>query len=126
MRQLVMRPRRRLAAAMSAWLLVTWSVSPGLAAQDELERAVQFAQDLSHSLMLIEDGENEAARDRWDPQWVVENVGTDPETLFAWMQENVAVVNVDVHDKAPQACSTCGGFHHGLTPRSAATTAAAL
>jgi hypothetical protein len=43
---------------------------------------------LENSLRAIEDGERESARDRWDPAYVVDRIGRDPERLFAWVRTN--------------------------------------
>jgi hypothetical protein len=43
---------------------------------------------LENSLRAIEDGLRESPRDRWDPDYVVQQVGTDPQLLFEWVREN--------------------------------------
>jgi hypothetical protein len=42
------------------------------------------------SLRAIDDGEREAPRDRWDPTYIVERVGKDPDRLLAWVRRNTA------------------------------------
>lgn len=43
---------------------------------------------LEGSLRALEDGLREAPRDRWDPQFVVAQVGTRPDQLLGWVREN--------------------------------------
>ena len=43
---------------------------------------------LEDSLRAIEDGLRESPRDRWDPDFVVQQVGTDPQRLFEWVRDN--------------------------------------
>src|SRR6185503_2500136 len=43
---------------------------------------------LENSLHALSDGVRNAARERWDPVYVVERVGTDPEALRRWVQLN--------------------------------------
>lgn len=45
---------------------------------------------LDNSLQAIDAGLRDAPRDRWDPAYVVEVLGKDPDTLFAWVRENTA------------------------------------
>jgi len=49
--------------------------------------AARTAQ-IDHSLRALEGSDREIPRDRWDPAAVVHIVGTDPQQLFAWAQEN--------------------------------------
>ena len=55
--------------------------------RDDAARRVAI---LDNSLRAIEDGHRESARDRWDPAFVVEQVGKDPAALFAWLRDNTA------------------------------------
>ncbi|MGN6486861.1 MAG: hypothetical protein ACTHLT_03430 [Devosia sp.] len=50
---------------------------------------VRFIQQTSRSLEAIEDGEREAPRDRWDPQYVVDTVGIEPADLYAWVRDEI-------------------------------------
>jgi hypothetical protein len=43
---------------------------------------------LDKSLRAVEEGERDAPRDRWDPDYVVTTVGRDPQRLFAWVRDN--------------------------------------
>lgn len=43
---------------------------------------------LDNSLRAIEDGDRESPRDRWDPAYIVERVGKDPQALSAWVRDN--------------------------------------
>jgi hypothetical protein len=45
-------------------------------------------QALDRSLRAIEDGERQAPRDRWDPDYVVSVLGNDPQRLFGWARDN--------------------------------------
>lgn len=53
------------------------------------ERAQAFAARLETSMTAIEDSDRLAPRDRWDPAYVVETVGVEPEKLFTWVRGNV-------------------------------------
>lgn len=52
-----------------------------LSQQDRLDR-------LDRNLRAIADADRAAPRDRWDPDYVVERVGRDPQRLFAWVRDN--------------------------------------
>jgi hypothetical protein len=43
---------------------------------------------LENSFRAIEDGLRESARDRWDPDYVIQRVGSDPQQLFDWVRDN--------------------------------------
>lgn len=43
---------------------------------------------LDNSLRAFEDAEKEAPRDRWDPDYIVAQLGKDPQTLFDWVRTN--------------------------------------
>lgn len=43
---------------------------------------------LEKSLQAIEEGERESPRDRWDPAYIVEQVGRDPRRLQAWVHDH--------------------------------------
>jgi hypothetical protein len=45
---------------------------------------------LDNSLRAIEDGLRDAPRDRWDPRYVVQRIGTDPDTLLDWVREHTS------------------------------------
>lgn len=45
---------------------------------------------LDSSLRALEDGVRDAPRDRWDPEYVVAQVGRNPESLYRWVQENTS------------------------------------
>ena len=45
---------------------------------------------LANSLRAIEDGERDMPRDRWDPAYVAEALGPDPQQVFAWVQANTS------------------------------------
>ncbi len=77
-------------ALFTAWFALASTGLPGTAravATSDEERAARFATALRQSLTAVEDGERELARDRWDPQYVVNEVGVEPEALFAWVRD---------------------------------------
>lgn len=41
-----------------------------------------------NSFRAIEEGERDSPRDRWDPGYVIEQIGHDPRSLFAWVRDN--------------------------------------
>ncbi len=45
---------------------------------------------LESSIRAIEDGLRESPRDRWDPDYVVQQIGTDPSRLFEWVRDNTS------------------------------------
>ena len=49
--------------------------------------AARIAQ-LDASLRALEYGDRESPRDRWDPEYLVQQVGRDPQALFNWVREN--------------------------------------
>ena len=74
------------------WLVAAWSGMPAAlarAAALDQEKTAKAAVDLQRSLVAIEDGQRDAPRDRWDPQYVVDQVGVEPEALFQWVREHV-------------------------------------
>lgn len=83
--------RQALNGCVAAVMALIWSgVLPALAqSQADEEGAIRFVQQVSRSLEAIEDGEREAPRDRWDPQYVVDTVGIEPADLYAWVRDEV-------------------------------------
>lgn len=49
---------------------------------------VERISQLDRSLKAVEDGERGTPRDSWDPQYVVDRLGRDPQTLFTWVRDN--------------------------------------
>ena len=47
---------------------------------------------LANSFKAIEDGERDAARDRWDPAYVAADLGSDPQRIFSWIQGNTFLI----------------------------------
>ena len=45
---------------------------------------------LEKSLRAVEDGVRDAPRDRWDPAYVVQQIGRDPDSLAAWARESTS------------------------------------
>lgn len=79
------------AALAAAWLIV-WHLGPTLraAAETDEERAAAFSAQIQASMLALEDGDRDAPRDRWDPQYVADTVGIDAGDLFAWLRGSVA------------------------------------
>ena len=48
----------------------------------------QRISELDRSLRALEDGDREMPRDTWDPDYVVNMVGRDPQRLFRWVKQN--------------------------------------
>jgi hypothetical protein len=88
--------RSVLTVALASWMAASWSGLPALAqgqsVGDEAARATKYASQLERSLMAIEDGQREAPRDRWDPQYLVDTVGIEPADLYAYVRDNTAWV----------------------------------
>jgi hypothetical protein len=54
--------------------------------------AAQRLARLEGSLRAIEDGLRDSPRDRWDPEYVVAQVGKKPRLLFEWVRDNTSWV----------------------------------
>lgn len=48
----------------------------------------QRISELDRSLRALADGDREMPRDTWDPDYVLNMVGRDPQRLFRWVQQN--------------------------------------
>ena len=46
------------------------------------------ATTLANSLRALQDGENAAPRDHWDPKYVEAQLGNDPARTFAWVRDH--------------------------------------
>jgi hypothetical protein len=68
----------------------TFSVSAR--AETDAERAQKMAVKLQTSMTAIEDSDRDAPRDRWDPAYIVQIVGVEPEKLFSWVKSNITWV----------------------------------
>ncbi len=83
------RARGTAIALFTAWFGYASSGLPAVSlaapASDE-ERAARFATTLARSLTAVEDGDRALDRDRFDPQFVVNTVGVEPEALFEWVR----------------------------------------
>jgi hypothetical protein len=64
-----------------AWLPVAPVVSAAPTPPDA-------ATALANSLRAIQDGENTAPRDHWDPKYVEAQLGKDPARTFAWVRDH--------------------------------------
>ncbi|MGE3894429.1 MAG: hypothetical protein AB7G46_09530, partial [Alphaproteobacteria bacterium] len=78
-------------AVVAGLMIIVWGLQPALA-QSSQPDVTEIARELERSFLAIEDGERDAPRDRWDPQYVVDQVGIEPEALFDWVRSNVAWV----------------------------------
>jgi hypothetical protein len=56
------------------------------------EAAARVAVQMARSLTAIEDGLAAMERSRWDPQFLVDALGPDPEVLRNWVRTNIAFV----------------------------------
>jgi hypothetical protein len=45
---------------------------------------------LENGFRALRDGERDAPRDRWDPRYVVQRIGTDPDSLAAWVRSRTS------------------------------------
>jgi hypothetical protein len=81
------------AGSAGAWLVRARAPSApssaGSAPAPERSPAERLAM-LENSLRAVEDGVREAPRDRWDPAYVVAQVGRSPDSLRGWVRENTA------------------------------------
>jgi hypothetical protein len=50
--------------------------------------APDAATTLANSLRALQDGENRAPRDHWDPKYVEAQLGNDPARTFAWVRDH--------------------------------------
>lgn len=77
--------------ATAVVLVFVWYLGPALtasAATDE-ERAVGFSAQIQSSMQALEDGDRDGPRDHWDPQYVVDAVGIEPNDLNQWVRDSV-------------------------------------
>ena len=58
-------------------------------ATTEAEQAAGIAMRMKTAMTAIEDGEREAARDRWDPAYIVQTIGIESSALYDWVRGNV-------------------------------------
>ena len=77
-----------LAGGAGAWLLR--GRSPSAQAADASSASVRTSEErvamLEQSLTAIEAGLQDAPRDRWDPEYVVDVLGREPQRLFDWVR----------------------------------------
>jgi hypothetical protein len=88
-RRYLEKGRAFVAYTSSIVFLLSTTFAPYAWAVDDKVRAQELAVKLQSSMTAIEDSDREAARDRWDPAYIVETVGPDPEKLFAWVRGHV-------------------------------------
>lgn len=90
-----MKPARNKAFcwALIAVLLVQWSGLPSIAAaQERSADPEQAAARLEKLFDALEAEARNIPRDTFDPQAIIDTVGTDPEDLFAWVRSNTYLV----------------------------------
>jgi hypothetical protein len=75
-------------AAIAMFFKARAASSPN-ATMAELTPEAQRAM-LDSSLRALEDGVRDAPRDRWDPEYVVAQVGRNPDALYRWVQDNTS------------------------------------
>src|SRR5437870_4922712 len=81
---------RKTAHFFVAAIFLTSTILPTIArAETDKERAQKFAVQLQTSMTSIEDSDRDAARDRWDPTFIVQSAGIEPAQLFSWVKNNV-------------------------------------
>jgi len=86
-------PRRHLyqAVALTACAALVFTSLPYERRDSLLTRPLspaERASQLDRSLYAIEDGESDTPRDSWDPQFVVDRLGSDPQVLFSWVRDH--------------------------------------
>src|SRR5262249_33801924 len=59
-----------------------------LTSADDRRTSADNAKTFENGLRAIEDGEKETPRDRWDPDYVVASLGSDPQVIVEWVREN--------------------------------------
>ena len=75
------------------WIMATRTPSSAMGAASASESAGTLETGpatLESGLRAIEDGVRDAPRDLWDPAYVVQRIGRDPDSLAAWVRENTA------------------------------------
>ena len=60
----------------------------GAAAERRPSTTTAPATSLGTTFQLLERREQEAPRDRWDPDYIVHEIGSDPDALFRWVRDN--------------------------------------
>ena len=78
-----------MAGAAAVWRVAARTPSRPASAGSAPHRAFTTGERLAlldSSLRAIADGERDAPKDRWDPGYVVEQIGRDPDQLRAWVQ----------------------------------------
>lgn len=84
--------KRLVGLATSICFLLGNFLAPAALAATEAERASEIATRMSAAMTAIEDGQRDAARDRWDPAYIVETIGIEPTALYSWVRRNVTWV----------------------------------
>lgn len=84
--------KRLVGLATSLCFLLGHVLAPAALAATEAERASEIATQMKAAMTAIEDGQRDAARDRWDPAYIVETIGIEPKALHTWVRSNVTWV----------------------------------
>lgn len=95
-----MSGRGRRIAVMALLVIVAgaawWALSGRVRRSSDVRAAEVPATErlaiLDNSLRAIADADRDAPRDRWDPDYVVQQVGRNPDSLAAWVREHTAWV----------------------------------
>ena len=72
-----------LTAGITAALTFVWAGAPfaQTTAGIQDQQAAIFADQVKASLLALEDGDRDAPRDHWDPQYIVDEIGIDRQIL---------------------------------------------
>src|ERR1051326_7130223 len=78
------------ATALSVVLALVIGSLPRLGASEDERAATRGSRldALESSLRALADGDRASPRDRWDPSYVVETIGRQPDALFEWVRTN--------------------------------------
>lgn len=79
-----------LLSAMLALFLSTQSSAGSASVTGPPRTPAERVALLDNSLRAIEDGDRDAPRDRWDPDYVVNQTGNNPDSIVKWVKENTA------------------------------------
>lgn len=94
------RPSRILSGALAGFMASFWCILPATSYAQAGQAEV--AREFERSLLAIEDGVRDMSRDTFDPQYVVDQVGVEPQKLFDWVKSNVAWVPYEGSLRGPR------------------------
>lgn len=81
-----------LVGGVAAWWALAGGARSSAAAGERDVPAEERIAILDNSLRAIADADRDAPRDRWDPEYVVQQVGRNPDSLAMWVREHTAWV----------------------------------